>query len=71
VLATQKVFESSFSPADAALRAQASTYQLLLQQANYWAFIQLFFWIACLSGISAVVVFLMRKAKSTGAPALH
>jgi DHA2 family multidrug resistance protein len=69
--ATQHIFESGFSPADALTHAQASLYRMLEQQASFWAFIELFFLIACLSGVCVVFVFLFRRVQSARPVVLH
>jgi DHA2 family multidrug resistance protein len=46
--AIQKVFEQRFNPADALAHAQGLLYRTLLQQSDYWAFMDLFFMIACI-----------------------
>jgi DHA2 family multidrug resistance protein len=68
---TQRMFESSFSPADALVHAQATLYRMMLQQASYWAFVQIFFAIACLCGLCVLGVLFFKRVKSTGAVALH
>jgi DHA2 family multidrug resistance protein len=63
VAALQSAFQSNFSAVDAHERAQAVIYNLVHQQASYWAFIQLFrcfMWI----GIGcAVGVWLLKTVK--------
>jgi DHA2 family multidrug resistance protein len=69
--ATERIYESTFSPSDALTHAQASLYRLLEQQASFWAFIELFFMISCLCGVCVFCVFLFRRVKSTRPVALH
>jgi DHA2 family multidrug resistance protein len=60
---SQKVFASHYNPADALQHAHASVYNTLLQQADYWAFVQLFYVIAWACAISFLVVLLLRRVK--------
>jgi DHA2 family multidrug resistance protein len=69
--AMQKVFASNFSPVDALSRARAAIFNTLVQQADYWAYVDVFYlvmWICplCLLGVS-----LFQNAKSTRSMALH
>jgi DHA2 family multidrug resistance protein len=67
----QKLFESQFSPADALQRAQASIYNLVQQQASYWAYVDLFFVIVWICAACAVGVRFFQKVKSAHAVAIH
>ena len=67
----QKAFESNFSPVDALARAQASVYNVLLQQASYWAFVEIFYVVAWVCVVCVLDVWLLRNVKSTRAVALH
>jgi hypothetical protein len=69
--ATQRLFEAHHSPPDALRLAQASLYGLLQRQASYWAFIELFFCIACLCALCVFGVFLFRRVKSIATTAVH
>ena len=60
----QRVFRGAFSPSDALAHAQASIYQTMQQQASYWAFMQLFFILACLSCVCALVVFFFKNVRA-------
>jgi MFS transporter, DHA2 family, multidrug resistance protein len=55
----QKLFEMRFSPADALARAHDFLYQTLLQQSDYWAFMDLFLLVAglCAAGVLCVLTF--------------
>lgn len=57
----QNVFQQRFSPEDALRRANDMLYQILLQQASYWAFIDLFFLVACVCALSVVVILFYEK----------
>jgi DHA2 family multidrug resistance protein len=67
----QKVFEAHFSPADALQHAQAVIYGTLLQQASYWAFVQLFYDIAWACVICFVGVLFLRRVKAMRPVAVH
>jgi hypothetical protein len=57
----QSVFQRRFSPEDALARANDKLYQILLQQASYWAFMDLFFLVACVCAISIVFILFYEK----------
>jgi DHA2 family multidrug resistance protein len=67
----QRVFESHFSAADALHRAEAMLYGNLLQQASYWAFVELFHAIAWASAISLLGVLLLRNVKGARPVVAH
>ena len=67
----QKLFSSHFSPVDALQRAQASLYNVLLQQADFWAYVDLFYVIVWLCVACAVGVRLFRNVRPAHAVALH
>jgi DHA2 family multidrug resistance protein len=71
VAVIQKVFEAHFSPADALQRAQAMIYNTLLQQASYWAFVQLFYDIAWACVLCFIGVMFLRRVKATVPVAVH
>jgi DHA2 family multidrug resistance protein len=60
----QRLFESHFNPADALERARAAVEHLLVQQANYWSFVDLFYQIVWLCGGCVVLVLLFRKVQA-------
>ena len=64
--ALQGVFESNFSPPDALIRAQASINNTVVQQVNYWAFVQLFYLIAWVCLICILGMLLFRRVKTAG-----
>ncbi|SPE59912.1 Drug resistance transporter, EmrB/QacA subfamily [Verrucomicrobia bacterium] len=64
-------FSAQFSGPDAAQRAQAATYDLLVQQTDYWAFVQLFAVIALLCVLCSLGVLLLRNLKSSRPVALE
>ena len=63
------IFEQRFSPADALARTQGLLYNTLLQQSNYWAFMDLFFLVACLCAASLLGILFYGKAKAVHAVA--
>ena len=67
----QQVFGAHFSPVDALARAWASTYEVLLQQANLWAFVDLFYVIAWGCALCALGVLLFQNVKATRPIAVH
>jgi MFS transporter, DHA2 family, multidrug resistance protein len=60
----QNVFEQRFSPADALARARGLLYHTLLQQSDYWAFIDLFFLVACLCAAGVLCVSLFERPRN-------
>lgn len=60
----QRVFESHYSPADALQRAHAMVYDSVLQQASYWAFVQLFYQITWACAFCFVAVMFLRRVKA-------
>jgi DHA2 family multidrug resistance protein len=60
----QHVFEQGFSPADALARTHGLLYRTLLQQSSYWAFMNLFFLIACVCALCILGVLLYEKPRS-------
>jgi hypothetical protein len=67
----QHAFGTKFGPVDALQRAQASVYNLVLQQADYWAFMQLFYVIALGCGLAIIGVMALKNVKSTRPVAMH
>jgi DHA2 family multidrug resistance protein len=65
----QNIFEQRFSSADALARTHGLLYRTLLQQSNYWSFINLFFLLACVCGICVFGIFLFAKPKNVHAMA--
>jgi len=57
----QRAFERGFTAPDAYLKARAMLYRLLLQQSQYWAFVDLFFVVAVLSAACLVVIPIFRR----------
>ena len=69
--ATQNALAVQYGAADAAPRAQASISNLLFQQANYWAFMNLFYVVIWLCAICVLGVLLLRGVKSGRPVAVH
>jgi DHA2 family multidrug resistance protein len=67
----RKVFASNFNPVDALQKAQASIYNVLLQQANLWAYMEVFHIIAWGAAGCVLGSFLFRNMKSTRPVVLH
>jgi DHA2 family multidrug resistance protein len=67
----QNVFQTQFSPVDARLHAQGMIYNLVHQQASYWAFINLFYSFMWLGIACAFGVWLLKSVKSSGPVAVH
>jgi DHA2 family multidrug resistance protein len=67
----QKAFAPNFSHVDALHRAQASIYSILLQQANLWAYLEIFLVMAWVSAVCVLGVILFKNAKSTGPLVMH
>ena len=59
----QSVFEQRFSPVDAMDRARALLYNTLIQQSNYWSFMNVFFYVAVLCALSLFVILLYEKPR--------
>jgi DHA2 family multidrug resistance protein len=68
--ALQKVFEQRFSAPDALARAQGFLYHTLLQQSDYWAFVNVFLVVACFCAVSVLCVLTYEKPRKIHAVAL-
>jgi DHA2 family multidrug resistance protein len=66
----QKVFERHFSPTDALARAHDSLYHTLLQQSDYWAFMNVFLVVACFCAVSVLCVLTYEKPRKVHAVAM-
>ena len=62
--AAQSVLEQHFNPPDAQARAHGLLYNTLLQQSNYWAFMNLFFMVACACVLCVFGILLYAKPKA-------
>jgi len=67
----RKAFASNFSPVDALQRAQAAIYNTLLQQAGYWAYVDVFYLVIWACALCLLGVGLFQNVKSTRSAALH
>lgn len=65
----QNVFEQRFGQADALTRGRGLLYQTLIQQSDYWAFMNLFFLVACISGLCILGILLYEKPRAIHAVA--
>jgi hypothetical protein len=63
-------FAMRFSPTDALERAHALIYHTLLQQADYWSFVNIFYLIAWLCVICVLGVLLFEKPRAHHATAM-
>jgi DHA2 family multidrug resistance protein len=66
----QKLLESHFDPADALARARDLLYHGMLQQSSSWAFMNLFYVVACLCAMCVLCVFVFRSPRQVRAVAL-
>ncbi len=66
----QKLLELHFDPAGALARARDLLYHTLLQQSTYWAFMNLFYVVACLCAICLLCVFIFERPKHVHAVSL-
>ncbi|MGB6450758.1 MAG: DHA2 family efflux MFS transporter permease subunit [Steroidobacteraceae bacterium] len=68
--AAQSVFEHHFSAPDALDRARGLLYQTLLQQSSYWAFMDLFFVVACMCAVCVLSVVIFERPATVHAVSL-
>ncbi len=61
--AVRQIFEQRFNPSDSLVHARGLLYKTLIQQSSYWAFIDLFFLMACLCGVSILFIGLYAKPR--------
>lgn len=66
----QRLLELHFDPADALARARDLLYHVMLQQSGYWAFMNLFYLVACLCAVCLLCVFVFERPKQARAVAL-
>ena len=67
--ALQHVFEQGSSPLDALARARGLLYNTLLQQSDYWAFMDLFFLVACICAGCVLGILFYEKPRTMHAVA--
>ena len=65
----RRIFEQHFTPPDAVARTHGLLYKLLLQQSDYWAFMNLFFLVAVVCGVSVLGILLFEKPRAIHAVA--
>jgi hypothetical protein len=59
------LFEQRYNASDALERARALIYNdILIQQANYWAFMEVFYLIAWICAACVICVFFFKKPKT-------
>jgi hypothetical protein len=68
--ALQQVFAQRFNPVDALARARDFLYHALLQQADYWSFMNLFYVVACLCAVCVLCVLFFERPRQVHAVAL-
>ena len=61
--AAQSLFATRYSASDAMDRAHALTYNALIQQANYWSYMSIFYLLAWLCALCVLGAFLFGKPK--------
>ena len=61
LLLLQKAFERGFTAPDALLKARGMLYRILLEQSQYWAFVDLFLVLAVLTAACIVVIPIFRR----------
>jgi DHA2 family multidrug resistance protein len=59
--AVQNIFAQRFNPSDALAHAQGLLYNRMIQQSNYWSFMDVFFLVACACAASLFFVPLFAK----------
>jgi MFS transporter, DHA2 family, multidrug resistance protein len=62
--AAQQVFERRFNPGDALVHARDLLYRTLIQQSDYWSFMNVFFLVACLCVLSVFGILLYTKPRT-------
>ncbi|HUE36012.1 MAG TPA: DHA2 family efflux MFS transporter permease subunit, partial [Candidatus Acidoferrum sp.] len=58
IAVAQSVFAQRFNPGDALAHARGLLYNTLIQQSNYWSFMNIFFELACICALCVFGVFL-------------
>ncbi len=66
----QQVFGQRFNPVDALARARDFLYHTLLQQADYWSFMNLFYVVACLCAVCVLCVLFFERPRQVHAVSL-
>lgn len=66
----QRLLELHFGPIDALARARELLYRLLIQQSSYWAFMDIFFVIACLCVFCVLCVPIFERPRTARAVSL-
>jgi DHA2 family multidrug resistance protein len=67
----KRVFAAHFNPVDALRRAQDSVYNTVIEQANYWAYIDAFYMLMWACGLCLLAATLFQNVKSPRAVAMH
>ncbi|HEX5397906.1 MAG TPA: DHA2 family efflux MFS transporter permease subunit [Verrucomicrobiae bacterium] len=66
----QRLLGLHFDPAGALARARELLYHTMLQQSSYWAFMNLFYVVACLCALCLLCVFVFERPKQVRAVAM-
>jgi len=61
----QHIFAQRFSPVDALNHAQGLLYHILIQQSDYWSFVNLFYFVACLCVVCLLGVFVFQTPRKS------
>jgi DHA2 family multidrug resistance protein len=69
--AMRRVFAPHFSPVDALQRAQAFIYNTVIQQADYWAYVDAFYTLMWVCALCLLGVGLFHNVKSSHTAAMH
>ncbi len=68
--AAQNLLAMRFNPGDALIRARDLLYGTILQQSTYWAFMDLFYVVACLCAVCLLCAFVFERPRQARAVAL-
>jgi DHA2 family multidrug resistance protein len=63
----QHIFEQHFNPGDAQAHARGLLYNTLIQQSNYWSFMNIFFKLACICALCVLGILLYAKPQAVHA----
>ncbi|HXB58981.1 MAG TPA: DHA2 family efflux MFS transporter permease subunit [Candidatus Acidoferrales bacterium] len=63
IAAVQHIFAQRFNPTDALAHARGMLYNTMIQQSNYWSFMDVFFLVACACVVSVLFVPLFSKPR--------
>ena len=69
IAVVQHIFAQRFNPTDAMAHARGMLYNTMIQQSNYWSFMDVFFLVACACVVSVLFVPLFSKPRALHAVA--